>query len=54
MERAIASCKERIELSGKSDPAMDYFNDYCFVVEAIESLGEVYIFDPESAVFTNL
>ncbi len=51
---AIASCKERLEISGDDDPAMEHFNDYCYAVEAIEKLGAVYTFDSSSAPFMNL
>ena len=51
---AIAACKERIEIAGDEDPAMDHFNDYCYIVGAIEKLGVVYTFDSGSASFMNL
>ena len=53
-QNRIAQCRERIELAGDDDPAMDHFNDYCSVVEAIESLGIVYTFDQGTGEFMNL
>ena len=43
-----------IEIAGEDDPAMDHFNDYCYVVEAIEKLGAIYTFDCVSGSFMNL
>jgi hypothetical protein len=50
----IAQCRERVELWGGDDLEMDYFNDYCFIVQAIESLARVYTFDQGSGEFMNL
>ena len=50
----IGRCHTRVELAGADDPGMDYFNDYCYVVEAIEKLGTVYTFDQGSCEFMNL
>jgi hypothetical protein len=50
----ISKCSSRIEISGTDDPAMDYFNDFCFVLEAIEGMGQVYTFDPGTGEFTNV
>lgn len=50
----IRSCRERIDISGENDPEMDHFNDYCLILETIESLGEVYTFDPMQGEFLNI
>ena len=50
----VSSCRTRIEISGADDPGMSYFNDFCYVIEAIENLGKVYTFDQGSAQFMNL
>lgn len=41
----IALCSTRIEVSGDEDMDMDYFNDYVFILEELEKIGTVYIFD---------
>jgi hypothetical protein len=50
----IAQCNSRIELVGDDDPDMKYFNDYCYIVGAIEKLGIAYTFDQGSGEFMNL
>jgi len=50
----IAQCFSRVELVGDDDPEMQYFNDYCYIVEAIEKLGTVFTFDQGSCKFMNL
>ena len=52
--KRIAMSTERIEIAGTDDPGMDYFNDFCLVLEAIEELGPVYTFDLGSGEFMNL
>lgn len=44
----IGQCRARVEIVGDEDPGMDRFNDYCFIVDAIEKLGTVYTFDQGS------
>lgn len=46
---AKASC--RFELSSDDDPDMDHLNDMLFICHAAESLGAVYIFDPQEGEF---
>jgi len=41
----------RYELTSDFDPDMDHFNDLLFITEKIESLGEVYTFDPQEEAF---
>ena len=53
-QAAIARCGVRFEIDADDDPSMDFFNDYCLIVEAIEGLGRVYTFDQASAEFMNL
>jgi hypothetical protein len=50
----VASCKARYDISATKDDKMENFNFYVFVVEAIESLGRTYTFDPIDGKFTNL
>ena len=50
----IARCASRIEVSGTLDRDMDHFNDYCFVVEAVERLGNVFVFSQDSGEFMNI
>jgi hypothetical protein len=47
----IASCKFRITTAADPDPDMTYFNDYVFVLEALESIKNIYIFDPYDGKF---
>ena len=47
----IAQCKCRFSTSGDDDPDMMHFNDYLFVGEALERLGNVYRFDPSTCEF---
>ena len=45
----VSNCQQRIELSSSLDSNMDHFNDYIFVLEALEAqLGEVVILDLHS------
>jgi hypothetical protein len=48
---AIARAACRFELSSDDDPDMDHFNDMLFICHAAESLGPVYIFDPQEGEF---
>lgn len=47
----IASVNCRFEVSSDDDLSMDHFNDFVFLMEAIEKAGGVYIFDPASSAF---
>ena|SRR5215510_3775574 len=47
----IASCDCRISTSADDDPNMDYFNDYIFVLETLESFEGVILFDPDTGLF---
>lgn len=49
----IEACKSRLEVSGSNDPEMNYFNDFCLVLQALESLGNVHTFDQGSGEFLN-
>lgn len=42
----IASSDKRISTHAMPDPNMDHFNDYVFVMEVLEAIPELYIFDP--------
>ena len=42
----IASSDQRMTTYGMSDPDMDHFNDHVFVMEVLESLPELYLYDP--------
>lgn len=48
---AVAKVTVRLELSGGSDPNMEHFNDYIAILEATESLGQIWIFDPAAGEF---
>lgn len=48
---AIAKAACRFELSSDDDPDMDHFNAMLFICHALESLGPVYIFDPQEGEF---
>ena len=50
----IAACRARLEIGGSDDPGMEFFNDFCHVVGALEELGTVYTFDQGSGEFMNL
>lgn len=47
----IARASSRFELSSDDDPDMDHFNDMLFICHAAESLGPVFIFDPQEGEF---
>jgi hypothetical protein len=46
MAQQIAICNRRIATHADDDPNMDYFNDYIFVLEALESFDGLILFDP--------
>jgi hypothetical protein len=47
----IASTDRFISTSGDQDPNMDHFNDYVYVLEVLEDLPNVYVFDPINGEF---
>ena len=47
----IASCDRLIEVQGTDDANMDHFNDYVFVLQALENLPGVVLFDPRDVSF---
>ncbi len=47
----IAACTSRFDIRADDDPDMNYFNDYLYIVESCQRLGEVYPFDTSSATF---
>lgn len=47
----IASCNRRIEITSAPDPKMDHFNDYIFVLEVLERIPGVVLFDPYAGTF---
>jgi hypothetical protein len=47
----IASCNRRFITSADRDPKMDYFNDYVFVLEALESINGIILFNPDDGTF---
>lgn len=45
-ERAeVAACQVRITTAGDPDPSMKHFNDYVFVLEVLEQIPGIYLFD---------
>jgi len=54
LKAKIASCKGRFEMFADPDPNMDFFNDSCFVIQAMESFKEVFVFDTNNSSFTNI
>lgn len=46
----IATCNRRFEVIG-TDPNMDYFNDYLFVLQALESFSSVKIWEGAAQEF---
>lgn len=52
--KEIAACSERLDISATADNAMNHFNDYCFVLGAIEKIGRVYTFSSAGQEFVNL
>ncbi len=47
----IARCQRRIEVAADSDPQMDHFNDYIFVLDVLERIPHVILFDPSAGTF---
>jgi hypothetical protein len=41
----------RFELTSDDDPEMDHLNDMIFICQAAETIGHVYIFDPQAGEF---
>ncbi|MBL4702893.1 MAG: hypothetical protein JKY54_00090 [Flavobacteriales bacterium] len=50
---SIKCCKRRLELGGDPDFDMEYFNDFCSVLEKIESFSSIYTWNPRGG-FLNL
>lgn len=46
LKSKIASCSKRLLIGGTPDYDMEYFNDFVFVLEKIESFSDVYTFNP--------
>jgi hypothetical protein len=46
----IAACSSRFDIHSDEDPEMNYFNDFLYVIESSQSLGEVYAFDPNAGI----
>ncbi len=53
-QERISQCFTRVEITGDEDPGMEYFNDYCYIISAIENIGIVYTFDQGSLQFMNI
>ena len=49
----IKSCQKRLEIGGDPDFDMEYFNDFCFILEKIESFQHTFTFNPHEG-FMNL
>lgn len=47
----IATCNRRIVTAGDDDPAMTYFNEYAFVLEALQSIDGIFLFEPNDSTF---
>lgn len=41
----IATCNRRFEVISEPDPNIDYFNDYIFILQALESFPGIKIWD---------
>lgn len=54
LSEKIARCSARFEIESSTDSEMNYFNDFCILVEVIERLGVVYCFDSSAGEFMNL
>lgn len=50
-KQEIAKSKCRIELSSTSDLDMLYFNDFIYLVQSAEELGNVWAFNPAQGEF---
>ena len=44
----IRTCRRCITTAGDADPNMLFFNDYVFVLEVLDSIPDLYIFDQNS------
>ncbi|MEM8675023.1 MAG: hypothetical protein AAGF83_14280 [Cyanobacteria bacterium P01_G01_bin.67] len=44
----IKKCDRRLEVSSDDDSRMEYFNDYVFILELIEQLGIVFLYEPQT------
>lgn len=42
----IAAARVRIELASQADADMEYFDDYCTMMQTLESIPGVVLFDP--------
>lgn len=49
----IGQCARRISGWGDDDLAMRHFNDYVLVMQAIEDIPGIFIFDPQLGEITN-
>ena len=47
----LQSFPVRFEISSSQDPNMDHFNDYLFVLEALQALEGSVAFDPSTNMF---
>lgn len=47
----IATCNRRIMLTSDDDSPLYHFNDYIFVLEALEQIDGVILFDPRAESF---
>lgn len=50
----IAACRRRISMTADEDPAMDHFNDYCFIMQRLSEQAGVVLFDPKGPEFTEV
>jgi len=50
-QQRIAACTSRFEVRADDDPEMNYFNDFMYIIEASQRIGEVYAFDTASRSF---
>jgi hypothetical protein len=50
-QERIAACSSRFEVRADNDPSMNYFTDFMYIIDAAQSLGEVYAFDTAFATF---
>jgi hypothetical protein len=41
----VESCNRRVTTAADPDPDMNYFNDYVYVLEILQALPDVYVFD---------
>jgi hypothetical protein len=46
----IVACSRRITTWGQPDPNMDYFNDYVFVLEVLESISGVFVYSEDEGL----